>query len=216
MFTGIIEELGAVKSLSESGSILKLQVLAPKVANGTQLGQSICCSGICLTVVGVNRDLISFEIMPETFKRTNLKLLKVGDQVNLERALKAEGRLDGHFVTGHIDGTGTITKFESQGADTEMKIEVSPQIMRYVALKGSVAVDGVSLTVSAEDTATFSVNLIPYTLKNTILGQKRQRDLVNVECDILAKYTERIRTQDKPSTSSNITSSFLRDHGFVS
>lgn len=216
MFTGIIEELGTVKSLSKSGSILKLQVLASKVANGAQLGQSICCSGICLTAVGVNRDLISFEIMPETFKRTNLRLLKVGDQVNLERALRAEGRLDGHFVTGHIDGTGTITKFASQGADTEMKIEVSPQIMRYVALKGSVAVDGVSLTVSAEDTHTFSVNLIPYTLKNTILGQKRQRDLVNVECDILAKYTERIRTQDEPSTSSNITPSFLRDHGFVS
>lgn len=210
----MIEELGIVCSLDRSDAISKLQVLAPQIAQTTQVGQSICVNGICLTVVAIERQLLCFEVMPETIKRTNLSLLKKTDKVNLEQALRSDGRIDGHFVTGHIDGTGTISKREIKSADTIMTVKSAPHLLRYIVLKGSLALDGVSLTVSAqkEGTDSFCVNLIPYTLKNTTLGFKQEADLVNIECDILAKYTESSLSK---GAASPITRSFLREHGFV-
>ncbi len=215
MFTGIIEELGSVKSLEKTSAISKLLIFAPKIAPDTYLGQSICVNGSCLSVVEIEKDLLVFEIMQETLKRTNLGFLKDNDKVNLERALKVSGRIDGHFVSGHTDGTGIVRKRQRKGGDIAIEIETAEPILRYIVLKGSVALDGVSLTVSALEGGTFAVGLIPYTLKNTILGLKKERDIVNIECDILAKYIKKFLSQDKQSSTSKITSSFLKKQGFI-
>lgn len=216
MFTGIIEELGRVKSLDRGSSISKLRILAPKIGPDVQLGQSICVNGACLTAVETNKDLLCFELMQETLERTNLGLLKSADKVNLERALKADGRIDGHFVTGHIDSTGIIKKRHRQSGDVVMEIEpASQQTLRSIVLKGSVALDGVSLTVSAQKANSFRVNLIPYTLNNTSLGLKREGETVNIEGDILAKYIDKF-SSSKQAPTPNITSSFLHEHGFTS
>ena len=216
MFSGIIEELGTIRSLDSSGAVSKLKIHASKIGPGSQPGESVCVNGVCLTIVETKKDSLIFEIMQETLKRTSLGLLKKKDTVNLERALKVEGRIDGHFVTGHIDGTGTISKQERKGGDIVMEIETAlEQILPYVALKGSVALDGVSLTVSAQKANSFCVSLIPYTLKNTTLGLKKAGNTVNIECDILAKYTDRLLSLKRQSSASNVTSSFLKEHGFI-
>lgn len=216
MFTGIIEELGVVKSLTSKGAISTLQISAPGIARDTHPAQSVCLNGVCLTVVKVEKDTLSFEIMQQTLKDTSLGLLKFADKVNLERALRVNGRLDGHFVSGHIDGTGNIRKSQKEGGDLVLEITTaSEQILPYVTLKGSVALDGVSLTVSAQEANTFCVNLIPYTLKNSTLGLKKEQDLVNIECDILAKYVDKVSSLNKQSSTSKITSSFLQKHSFI-
>lgn len=214
MFSGIIEELGTVKSLDKLRAVTKLQVFAPKIGPGTQVGQSICVNGICLTVVEARESLLSFEVMPETTRCSQLGLLKKADQVNLERALRIDARIDGHFVSGHIDGTGIIVKRQNKGSDCIIAVKSSEQILRHIALKGSVALDGVSLTVSALEEHSFAVSLIPYTLKNTTLGSKREASMVNIECDILAKYTDRFLTLNRPPQA-QITPSFLQEHGFI-
>ncbi len=191
MFTGIIEELGTVRSLESAGGIFRLEISASGIARDIRAGESVCVNGACLTIVRIKQERICFEIMPETFKTTNLGLLERADKVNLERALPVNGRMDGHFVTGHIDGTGTIAQRRSAGGDVAMKIETSGQILRYIVFKGAVALDGVSLTVSARETNSFTVSLIPYTLEHSTLGLKQKGGLVNIECDILAKYIER-------------------------
>lgn len=216
MFSGIIEELGTVKLLSKGGTIAKLQVFAPKLAIGAKAGQSICFNGVCLTVVEIRKDWFEFDVMQETFKHSNLDLLREGDRVNLERALKADGRVDGHFVTGHIDTTGVIKRRQKSGSDVVIEIEVPDQILRYIVLKGSVSLDGVSLTVSALGARSFCVSLIPYTLKNTTLGLKKEQDIVNIECDILAKYVDKLSSLTRQRPASNITMSFLQKHGFTS
>jgi len=216
MFTGIIEELGAVKSLDRKGAISILQISAPGIARDTLPAQSICLNGACLTVIRVEKDILSFEIMPQTLRDTNLGRLSPGAEVNLERALKVNARLDGHFVTGHIDGTGQIRNIRRKAGD--VVIEITPdleRILHYIALKGSVAVNGVSLTVSAQRAGSFCVNLIPYTLEHTTLGLRKEQDVVNIECDILARYMDRLLPQNKQSSVSNITSSFLTTHGFI-
>jgi riboflavin synthase len=215
MFTGIIEELGTVKFLDKSDSVAKLQILAPKIGPGSKRGQSVSVNGVCLTIVAIEKDILTFETMPQTFKGTNLGTLKQADKVNLERALKVEGRLDGHFVTGHIDDTGMIKCSQKKGKDAVIEIESSEQILRYVALKGSVALDGVSLTVSALNREAFAVNLIPYTLKNSPLGLKQEGNLVNIECDILAKYISKFLATNRQTNLSKINSSFLQRHGFI-
>ncbi len=215
MFSGIIEELGTVRLLDKNGPIAKLQVLAPKLAIGTQPGQSICVNGACLTVVEVNKDWFEFDVMQETFKHSNLDLFREGDRVNLERALKVDGRVDGHFVTGHIDTTGVIKSRQKSGSDVVIEIEAPEEALRYIVLKGSVALDGVSLTVSALSARSFCVSLIPYTLTNTTLGLKKEKEAVNIECDILAKYVERLSAPSRQPPASNITMSFLQKHGFT-
>lgn len=215
MFTGIVEELAAVKSLKQEGSLSKLRIPAPKIAPDVQLGQSICVNGVCLTVSEIERNLLCFEVVQETIKRTNLSLLKQGNKVNLERALRVNGRIDGHFVSGHIDGTGIIGKRQEIGGDIAIDIEAPRQILRYIALKSSVALEGVSLTVSALGEGSFRVHLIPYTIKHTTLGLKNEADVVNIECDILAKYADKFLSINRQSPSSNITPPFLQEHGFI-
>ena len=216
MFSGIIEELGEGRSLDKKGPISKLQILAPNIAPDARAGQSVCVNGACLTVVKIEKDLLCLEIMQETLRRTNLGLLKQKDRVNLERALRVDGRLDGHFLSGHIDGTGIIRKREIKGGDLVIEVEVAlKQILRYIVLKGSVALDGVSLTVSTLENGIFGVNIIPYTIDNTTLGFKKEGDMVNIECDILAKYMDRFISRNNQSSASNVTLSLLKKHGFT-
>lgn len=215
MFTGIIEEIGIVESVDKSGPIASLEIAASEVSHGLVNGQSITVNGVCLTLVKVDGNCLKFEIMPETFSRSNLGLLKPSDKVNLERALKVDGRIDGHFVTGHIDATGVITKKAKKGGDVIIQVRAPDEVMRYIVLKGSVALDGVSLTVSAVGSDDFSVSLIPYTRKGTTLGLEKEKQLVNIECDILGKYIHKF-THFSPKNHSNINYSFLQEHGFAS
>ena len=207
MFTGIVEELGKVDSISTG----KIVVAANKACNGTALGDSIAVNGVCLTVININDNKLAFETMPETLKRTNLGLLNSGDEVNLERALAAGGRMGGHFVQGHIDGTGQIQSLSSDGGATIIRFKAPGELMRYIVQKGFIAVDGTSLTVVDCDTGSFSVSLVGYTKQHTILGKKKSSDTVNLEVDILAKYVENLTRGEK----SNISMNMLAEHGFL-
>ena len=188
MFTGIVEESGIVKGLKPVKNLATLSVKAVQVRKGLKLGDSVAVNGVCLTVVGIKKDVLAFEIMKESLAKTTIGSLKSKDKVNLERALKADSRFGGHFVTGHVDGLGVIRRKVTQTNYVEFEITVAKELLRYIVPKGSVCLDGVSLTVGKVKKASFAVYLIPYTLKVTNLGQKKAGDRVNIETDILAKY----------------------------
>ncbi|MDP1853453.1 MAG: riboflavin synthase [Candidatus Omnitrophota bacterium] len=188
MFTGIIEELGIVRSLSKKGNYTVLEIRADKIMDDVKIGDSIAVNGACLTVVKEEKDYLSFEVMEETLRLTNLCELHPNDLVNLERALKAGDRLSGHFVAGHIDAKGLIRKKSFIGQNLCFEIATPKGLGKYIALKGSVAVDGISLTVAALTATTFSVYIIPHTLKNTTFKYKNAGSSVNIEVDMLAKY----------------------------
>jgi riboflavin synthase len=207
MFTGIVEELGKAESISTG----KIVVSAKKTCEGTVLGDSIAVNGICLTVINIADNKLTFETMPETLKRTNLGLLSVGDEVNLERALAVGGRMGGHFVQGHVDGIGQIQSLTSDGDATIIRFKAPKELMRYIVLKGFIAVDGTSLTVVDCNADSFSVSLVGFTKQNTILGKKKASDTVNLEVDILAKYVENLIKGEK----SNISMNMLAEHGFL-
>ena len=207
MFTGIIEEIGRVTAVSSG----KLAIAATKVLQGMEQGGSISVNGACLTVNEFSSNSFSVDIMPETLKRTNLGLLRAGDGVNLEMPLTMEKFLGGHLVQGHIDDTGRIASVTQQGETTLVRVEAPPEVMRYIVEKGFMAVDGISLTVVNIDAASFTVSVVNYTLKNTVLGNRKTGDIVNLEVDIIAKYVERFNK----SSSSGITIDFLREHGFI-
>jgi riboflavin synthase len=207
MFSGIVEELGRVRAAGKG----QLTVAAQKVLDGTRPGDSIAVNGACLTVNAVGDRTFSVEVMPETLRRTNLGDLRPGDSVNLERALAVGGRLGGHFVQGHVDGTGRVVSLTPEGEAVLMKISASSEVMHYLVEKGFIAVDGVSLTIIERDATSFSVSLVTYTRHNTTLGDKRLGDLVNLEVDIIAKYVERLASRDRPA----ITPKFLAEHGFM-
>ncbi len=192
MFSGIVESLGTVAELRDEPPGCTLVVREPKIAAETAVADSVSINGCCLTVVAVDAETMSFQAGPETLKRTNLGDLKVGSPVNLERALKVADRLGGHFVSGHIDGTGQLVKREDLGDWSTFWFSVSPALARQMAPKASIAVDGVSLTIVASEPERFSVALIPYTLAVTTLGPLKVGDRVNLETDILAKYVERL------------------------
>lgn len=187
MFTGIVEELGEVKKIFRQSNNTLLVIKTIEVSKDTKVGDSICVNGACLTVVKKEGSILSFEAIPETIKKTNLGFLRVSDKVNLERSLKVGDRLSGHFVTGHIDCTGIIRRKNYIRGNLAFEIAIPAQLMKNVLLKGSVAVDGISLTVADKKPSTFSVYIIPLTLKNTTLGFKGPSDKVNIELDILAK-----------------------------
>ena len=187
MFTGIIEELGVVKNIVKEGNLSLLEIKASKVLEDTKIGDSVSVNGACLTVVKKDYDYLSFEAMPQTLKLTNLGSLRISGKVNLERALKVGDRLSGHFVTGHIDCTGLIRKKTYVSSNLCFEIAVPAEFMKYIIPKGSVAVDGISLTIVTKKSNTFTVYIIPHTLKNTTLGFKGPSDKVNIEFDILAK-----------------------------
>ncbi len=187
MFSGIIEELGQVKKISRRGKVTLLEVKAAKVLEDPEIGESISVNGACLTVVDKTAGSVSFEVMPETLEVTNLGSLRIADRVNLERALKAGDRISGHFVSGHVDCAGIIRKKTYVHENLAFEIAFPPEFTKYLLPKGSVAVDGISLTIMDRRPGSFSVYIIPHTLKNTTLGFKGPSDKVNVEFDILAK-----------------------------
>ncbi|MBI1176008.1 riboflavin synthase [bacterium] len=194
MFTGIVEETGQVADIRKSKQGIRLVVAAAKCAQRVANGDSIAVNGCCLTVVKRERkragDLLHFDLLIETWNRTNLKQVSPGSAVNLERSLKADGRLGGHFVTGHIDGVGKIIKWERKGADHILEIQTLPEILRYLVFKGSVAVDGISLTVAKVLKNRFRIWIIPHTFEVTALRERKVGDEVNLEADILGKYVE--------------------------
>ena len=207
MFTGIVEEVGIVRAL-QSG---RLSISATEVLKGTRLGDSIAVNGTCLTVTNIGHKTFSVDIMPETLRRTNLGALLPGQGVNLERSLAADGRFGGHFVQGHVDGTGKIISVVPQGEALLMEVAAPPDIMRYLVEKGYIAVDGISLTIIRCDASSFAVSLVVYTQKHTTFGGKRVGEVVNLEVDIMAKYVERMRVESK----SGLSLEFLGEHGFL-
>ena len=188
MFTGIVEETGMVKGLYAQKNLFELKVLARKVRRGTRLGDSIAVNGVCLTVTNIQGSTLYFDVMKETIRRTNLKNLRSQQKVNLERALKMGDRFGGHFVTGHIDGVGMIKKNVVKANYVQLNIGLSPKLLRYIIAKGSVCVNGISLTVGSVRKNSFSVCLIPHTLQETNLSDRKTGDTMNIETDIMAKY----------------------------
>jgi len=207
VFTGIIEEVGRVAS-AQSNS---LTISASQALCGMEAGGSIAVNGVCLTITSFNTGSLSVDIMPETLMRTNLGLLCVGDEVNLERPLALGGYLGGHLVQGHVDDTGRVTTINREGGAMLIRFEAPPQVMDYMVEKGFIAVDGVSLTVVTKDTSSFQVAIVDYTRRHTTLGSKRVGDLVNLEVDVIAKYVEQLSRPHRPG----VTVDFLQEHGFL-
>ena len=212
MFTGIIEEIGTVAKVTTKSEALELTVLAKHILSDVKLGDSIAVNGVCLTVTAFNADSFSVDVMPETFRATSLSGLKSGAKVNLERALAVGGRLGGHFVTGHVDGCGEILKIEPCSNALNYTISCASDLLKYCIYKGSIAVDGTSLTIFALGANTFQLALIPHTLKNSVLGTKKVGDKVNIECDMLGKYAVSLL---KPDAATSINQTFLQQHGFM-
>ena len=201
MFTGIVEEVGVVTELAVMDSDGRLSVRAPRVVADARHGDSIAVNGVCLTVVSVDGDVFTADVMPETVRRTSLSRLARGDRVNVEPALTPQSRLGGHVVQGHVDGVGTVRSRDPGPRWDTVRIDVPDGLTRYLAAKGSVAVDGVSLTVAEVDDGSFTVGLIPTTLADTTLGERKAGDEVNLEVDVLAKYVERLLTRATERTS---------------
>ncbi len=192
MFTGLVEETGSFLTLDRSAAGAQLTLRAPLVATDARVGDSIAVNGCCLTVTAREGGMLGFDLLAETLARTNLGGLAPGAPVNLERALAAHARLGGHFVQGHVDTTSAVAAFEPMGADHRLEIVLPREFARYVAFKGSIAIDGISLTVAEVRDASFVVWIIPHTLAATNLRTKQAGDLVNLEFDLLAKYVERL------------------------
>lgn len=192
MFTGIIEEVGKVKSIKPGASSFTLEVEAEKVLEGTQVGDSIATNGVCLTVTRLTGSGFTADVMPETVRRTSLGKLQAGSSVNLERALQLSSRLGGHLVSGHIDGTGRVEVLRQDDNAVWMTIACDSCLLRYIIEKGSITIQGVSLTVAGVDAHSFSVSLIPHTQEVTTLHTLKVGDLVNLENDIIAKYVEKL------------------------
>lgn len=208
MFTGIIEEIGKIKQIQNN----ILTISAEKILSDMHIGDSIAVNGTCLTVCKFDKTGFSADVMPETLRRTNLGSLKAGSPVNLERAMPANGRFGGHIVSGHIDGTGIISSFKKEKNAVWVQISAKPEILRYIAEKGSIAIDGISLTVAKVSHQNFSVSIIPHTGEETILLKKNSGDMVNLECDIIAKYIEKLCGIKQ---SESISKDFLAEHGFL-
>jgi riboflavin synthase len=195
MFTGIVEETGTVEKIEAGEKSIQLTVRAGVTGEGLKLGDSLAVNGCCLTVVKLDTQgsgrLAQFDLLKETWQRTNLQFVSTGSRVNLERPLRADGNLGGHFVTGHIDGIGRITRWERMGADHVLDIAAPPEVMRYIVHKGSVAVDGISLTVAGVGKDSFRIWIIPHTYEVTALRERQVGDAVNLEADLIGKYVEK-------------------------
>ncbi len=214
MFTGLITEMGSVENLARQGESYHLTVKA-RAAENLKIGDSIAVNGACLTVVATGGGNFTADVMPETVRHTNLGGLNTGDRVNLEHTLKLGGGLDGHIVTGHVEGVGTISARKPDGIANVVTVSAAPELLRYIVERGSIAVDGVSLTVTRVTETGFSVSLIPHTSKETTLGFKGPGDKVNLETDILAKYVEKMLQGDKKCTDPLLTKAQLFENGFV-
>jgi len=191
MFTGIIEGLGNIvrfEKKTSNRSAAKMKIKLGKIAKGLKIGDSVSINGVCLTAINISKDIAEFEMIGETIKKTNLGTLKNGNKVNIERSLKVGQRLEGHFVLGHVDGVGIISRIEKQPNQIKIWIKISKELSKYIIKKGSVTVDGISLTVVDVLKDNFSVSIIPHTMKITNLSYKKIGDKVNIETDILGKY----------------------------
>ncbi|MBQ2852175.1 MAG: riboflavin synthase [Bacteroidales bacterium] len=213
MFTGIIEEIGKVKSIERRSNSIKLTVSAKKIMQDMHIGDSISTNGICLTVTTFDNNSFTVDVMPETMMMTNFKNLKVNDAVNLERALAANGRFGGHIVSGHIDGVGTIIKKYNDDKAIRMSFSAKAEILELIVKKGSIAIDGISLTVTDVNSTSFSVSIIEHTQGETTLTTKKIGDTVNLENDVIGKYVQKIFVGKRLVTSDNIVD-FLESNGF--
>lgn len=211
MFTGVSRELGAIKFLGKAGPVYRIDVASKEISRGVKIGDSVAVNGVCLTVTGFGTGVVSFDVMEETLRRTNLAGLKPNDCVNLESSLKAGDPIDGHFVLGHVDCLGKISDIKKMGGDFSITVDIPEGFLDLIVEKGSVAIDGISLTVGKVQGKKFIVYLIPHTAKVTTLGTKYTGDTVNIEFDIIGKYVLRSKELNaKPK----ITESFLKDNGF--
>lgn len=215
MFTGIVEEMGQVEGIQRGKQSAVLTIRAKTVLEGTKIGDSIAVNGVCLTVTSLLSDRFSADVMHETLDRSALSRLRRGSVVNLERAMAADGRFGGHIVAGHIDGTGRITRIKRDDNAVWYTVQATPQLLRYIVEKGSIAMDGISLTVARVEETAFSISAIPHTVAQTALQNHREGDLVNLETDIIGKYVEKLLTS-APETpaSSGLTRDFLARYGF--
>lgn len=215
MFTGLVEEVGKVLDIVNENKIWTITFECKKIVKNISIGDSIAVNGVCLTVNEFDENLFKANVMAETIRKTNLGFLKSGSLVNLERALKIGDRLGGHMVSGHIDGTGAIKEFKSEGNAIWISVVAPKEILKYIVYKGSVAIDGVSLTVGYVDEEMFKVSIIPHTRESTTLNKKNIKDLVNIECDVIGKYVERFLQSGKKESESKIDRDFLRENGFI-
>jgi riboflavin synthase len=212
MFTGIIAALGDVKALQPKGGDLRLLIDADKLdCSDVKLGDSIAINGVCLTVVSLQGEQLAFDVSQETISRSSLTDLKTGGQVNLEKALAVGDRLGGHFVSGHVDGLGQISSIKDVARSWQMAVNVPAELQRYIAEKGSICIDGASLTVNKVTASGFEVNIIPHTLQETIIKDYQVGSNVNLEVDLIARYLERLL----PAHDSKLTPDFLQQHGYL-
>ena len=217
MFTGIIEETGTVRSITSRSAGTALCIRAEKVLEGTAVGDSIAVNGVCLTVTSLSDGAFTAYVMPETVRLTSLARLFPGAKVNLERAMSPSGRLGGHIVSGHVDGCGRVDAIVPDGIAKRVTISLEAPLLKYIARKGSVTLDGVSLTVVAADDRSFAVSLTPQTRSSTTLGELRTGSIVNVEVDLLARYIERLLTAGSPQKEEKkggLSLEWLQENGF--
>ena len=214
MFTGIIEEVGTVSRVQHAGNASFIEIQAKKVLEDVHLGDSIAVNGVCLTVTHFGGGVFRADVMNETLNRSSLGSLTSGSPVNLERAMAANGRFGGHIVSGHIDGTGIITDIKNDGIAVWYTVSAAPELLRYIVEKGSIAIDGISLTVAKVTDTSFSVSIIPHTAAQTILSTKKTGDTVNLENDIIAKYAEKLMKPAETPKTGGITMDFLAKNGF--
>ena len=215
MFTGIVEELGTIRSIRRGAASAVLSIGAEAVLSDLRIGDSVAVNGVCLTATGVDGSGFTADVMHETLQRSSLGALGPGSRVNLERAIAADGRFGGHIVSGHIDGTGTIAERRRDDNAVWYTVSAPPALLRYIVEKGSIAIDGISLTVASVEADRFSVSVIPHTAAVTLLGAKGPGDVVNLETDIIGKYVERLlRPADTPAARSGISLEFLAENGF--
>lgn len=209
MFTGIVEEMGVIRAIRRGAHSSVLSIGAMAILSDLKIGDSVAVNGVCLTATGADSGGFTADVMHETLDRSSLGALSVGSRVNLERAMAADGRFGGHIVSGHIDGTGTVVSVRRDDIAVWYTIRTTPQLMRYIVEKGSIAIDGISLTVAAVETDRFSVSIIPHTVQETTLGEKRPGATVNLENDIIGKYVEKLMQKD-----GGMTPEFLAQNGF--
>ena len=208
MFTGIIEEIGIVRECSSNHIVIE----ANKVLDDMYLGDSISVNGACLTVTMMTDRSLSVDIMSESIKRTTLGMLNNGDKVNLERAMSVKGRIGGHLVLGHVDSVGSVTEMAVRTTETLMSIDCERELMRFIAEKGFIAVDGVSLTITGLRSSSFDVSLVSYTLQNSTLGSRKRADSVNLEIDVIARYLDRLNAAE---TDRGVTLELFQEYGYI-
>ncbi|RWZ58900.1 riboflavin synthase [Halobacillus fulvus] len=216
MFTGIVEEIGTLKSVKSKTESLEVTVKADKILDDVNLGDSISVNGVCLTVTSFTDQTVDFDVMPETYRATTLHELSQGSPINLERAMAAGGRFGGHLVSGHIDGTGKIVSKNPESNAVYYDIELPDELIHYFVYKGSIAVDGTSLTVFGVKDNKVTISLIPHTMEHTVLGGKGPGDKVNIECDMIGKYVAHfLQGQQSEHPKSALSKQFLSDNGFA-